>query len=133
MSKIKEIQFFPERELKCQCGKCQYPGMDENFLNILFNVRAEVDSPLILSSAYRCPEHNTSVSRTGATGPHTTGKAVDILCSGELAYEILRCAADEGMTGIGIKQTGAHGRRFIHLDALEDDETKGPRPWVWSY
>jgi len=41
-----------------------------------------------------------------------------------------------GVTGIGVKQNGPAGKRFIHLDNLGIDYTKltgGLRPWVWSY
>jgi len=31
-----------------------------------------------------------------------------------------------------VSQRGAHGKRFIHLDTMEDSDTH-PRPWVWSY
>ena len=40
------------------------------------------------------------------------------------------------MTGIGVKQNGPAGKRFIHLDNLGSKYTKltgGPRPWLWSY
>jgi len=40
------------------------------------------------------------------------------------------------MTGIGVKQNGPAGKRFIHLDNLGISYTKltgGPRPWIWSY
>ena len=34
--------------------------------------------PLKITSGYRCSEHNASISKTGPTGPHTTGAAVDL-------------------------------------------------------
>ena len=135
MSLIKSIEFFPEHELMCHCNHCPFPGMDEDFLTRLWNMRVTVGLPFILSSAYRCPAHNSNVSRTGPNGPHTTSKAVDILCSGALTHLVLAAAFEEDieMSGIGISQKGPHGKRFIHVDSLEDNETKGPRPWVWSY
>ena len=98
-------------------------------------------APMILSSAYRTPDRNVAVSTTGRNGPHTTGKAIDVLISGYEAYLFLNAVMRininqrHGMffTGIGINQRGPRTSRFIHLDALTDDETAGPRPWVWTY
>jgi uncharacterized protein YcbK (DUF882 family) len=121
-------EHFTDAELKCKCGKCE-TKMNDKFMNKLEAMRAVAKFPFKLSSAYRCPMYNDIVSTSGRAGPHTTGRAVDILCSGEQAYWIVAHANYFGMTGIGIKQKGAHESRFIHLDDLD----KGTRPWVWSY
>ncbi len=129
MSLTKDSQHFSEAELKCKCG-CIYTGMNSEFMEKLEELRTTLDHPLILSSAYRCPDHNSKVSSTGRTGPHTTRKAVDILCFGKVAHRLLDIAFSLEFTGIGVKQKGGHTSRFIHLDTL--DHTQG-RPWVWSY
>ena len=129
MDTVYFTEHFSEKELKCKCGKCDYPGMDADFMEKLEIVRGLVNKPLPLNSAYRCPAHNDSVSSTGRTGPHTTRKAVDIRCSGKLAHEVLIAAAHCNFTGLGVQQRGNHGGRFIHLDTNEHDG----RPWVWSY
>ncbi|MEO5330361.1 MAG: D-Ala-D-Ala carboxypeptidase family metallohydrolase, partial [Magnetococcus sp. THC-1_WYH] len=49
----------------------------------LENLRREFNRPMPVSSGYRCPMHNARVSKTGFSGPHTTGQAVDIVISGE--------------------------------------------------
>jgi hypothetical protein len=49
---------------------------------------------------------------------------------------LVETAKKFGMTGIGVKQNGPAGKRFIHLDNLGSKYTKltgGPRPWLWSY
>ena len=103
--------------------------MDQAFLVRLEQLRRAFGKPMRLSSAYRCPNYNARISKTGRDGPHTTGRAVDVLISGEDAYRLVQLALEHGFTGIGIAQRGPHERRFIHLDDLE-----GPtRPWVWSY
>ena len=46
---------------------------------------------------------------------------------------LVEVAKKFGMTGIGVKQNGPAGKRFIHLDNLGSDYTKltgGPRPWL---
>jgi zinc D-Ala-D-Ala carboxypeptidase len=106
-------------------------SMDSAFLGYLDELRDRCGFPLVISSGYRTPEYNAKVSNTGTNGPHTTGKAADILISGERAYIVLREAMAMGVfTGIGIKQTGEG--RFIHLDICTENDGF-PRPMLWSY
>lgn len=95
---------------------------------VLDKIRSEIGFPMIITSGYRCPKHNEEVSSTGRTGPHTTGLAVDVKVSGENAYRLIESALRHGISGIGISQNGDWGKRFIHLDMLEDN-----RPRIWSY
>ena len=120
---------FSNKELACSC--CGDNKMNKETLIALQRLRDAIGKPMSLSSAYRCPVHNDKVSSTGKEGPHTTGKAIDILCSGKFAYEILSCAMIRSSIwkGIGISQKGKHSSRFIHLDTIDSDN----RPWVWSY
>ena len=104
-----------------------------SFVDKVQKLRTLVNEPLRISSWYRGPVYNNSISSTGTSGPHTTGRAVDIACHGETAYTVLRLAYTIGFTGIGVKQKGDINGRFIHLDDLQENETKGPRPWIWSY
>jgi len=126
---MKAYPFFSATELACHCGECDGGEMNQEFMDKLIKVRSLLGAPMVLSSAYRCPEHNDEVSHTGRHGPHTTGRAVDVLCSGKVAFSILRIALEEGITGIGVSQKGDHGSRFLHLDDVEAKT----RPWVWSY
>jgi len=101
--------------------------MDYIFLNELDALRHRCGFPLVVSSGYRTPEYNNRVSSTGLNGPHTTGKAADILVARDNAYTLLKHAFEAGcFTGIGIKQTG--NDRFIHLDIIERQYKT-----VWSY
>jgi len=120
---------FTPAEMACKCG-CGKSDMDHAFMLKLQAVR-DVVGPLGVSSGYRCPEYNQSVSSTGLNGPHTTGKAADVRCSGNQAHAVLMQAMFRVFTGAGVAQKGPHGSRFIHLDTLTPDEA--PRPWVWSY
>ena len=119
---------FSNKELACSC--CGVNKMTKGTLVALQKLRDKLGKPMKLSSAYRCPEHNSKVSSTGNSGPHTTGKAIDVLCSGSMAHDVLRLAMEtREWTGIGVSQKGKHESRFIHLDMITD----GNRPWVWSY
>tara|TARA_R110002153_G_scaffold244742_3_gene400262 strand:+ start:162 stop:629 length:468 start_codon:yes stop_codon:yes gene_type:complete len=129
---------FSNNELACRC--CGVAKMQPQFMEALERIRVEMNMPLHLSSAFRCAKHNATVSSTGAHGPHTDhgegGQAVDVIISGASALRLMEVARKHSMTGIGVKQNGPAGKRFIHLDNLGSDYTKntgGPRPWVWSY
>lgn len=119
---------FTEAEFRCKCG-CGRADMKEDFMDSLQGMRGATGRSFIVTSGYRCPDYNDRIAKTGRTGPHTTGRAVDLLCSGEAAHEILGLAMEAGMTGVGVSQRGDHGGRFLHLDDL----ITGPRPGLWSY
>ena len=126
---IKEWKFFSENELKCKgTGELD---MDEEFMEKLVAIREKLNLPMTITSGYRSKEHNEAIG--GAkNSPHIYGKAVDIACHGEKAYKIVQLALEAGFTGIGVKQKGAHGARFIHIDTMEVGPLV-PRPWIWSY
>ncbi|MCK5013226.1 MAG: DUF882 domain-containing protein [Candidatus Omnitrophica bacterium] len=106
--------------------------MNPEFMEKLVDLREALNSPMRINSAYRTPEHNSRVSSSGLNGPHTTGKAIDIGIAGEPAYHMVLLAMSMGFTGIGVRQSGDWNGRFIHLDCLENEETR-PRPALWSY
>lgn len=120
-------EHFSDEELCCKhCGECH---MDEDFLILLEEIRVACGFPLFVTSGYRCPEYNTFVSNTGPYGPHTTGRAVDIMISGKNAFVLVSIALELGIRGVGVKQKGSFAGRFIHLDAMYSDV----RPRIWSY
>ena len=122
---------FQEPEMQCQCG-CGRADMDADFMEALQAIRQALGT-LRVSSGFRCPEYNARVSTTGQTGPHTTGRAVDLQVMGGRAYALIAVAQAHGMTGLGISQKGARATRFVHLDNLQASDTGGMRPWLWSY
>lgn len=119
-------QYFTREELACRhCGEMK---MDNEFMRDIVALRRRLGFAFPVTSAYRCPEHNQRVSSTGADGPHTTGRAIDIAVSGIQAIRLLEAAlSSHDFTGIGIQQKGAG--RFIHLDAVQGST----RPAIWSY
>lgn len=129
-----EVEHFAPHEFACQgrscCGGMEL--MEHDFMLRLDAVRKAFGRPLIVSSGYRCAAHNDAVSSTGRTGPHTTGQAVDLAVFGRDAYALMRLAYEFDFTGIGQKQHGPHGQRFVHLDTLPDAAGQ-PRPWPWTY
>ena len=122
---------FSRKELECHCG-CGQAEMDYEFLDRLESLRTAFGKPMLVTSGFRCPTYNAQVSGTGFTGPHVTGKAVDIAISGEDAHTLLAFAVHHQFQGLGISQKGPHNKRFIHLDLIENGPGR-PRPRVWSY
>lgn len=98
----------------------------------LQELRVFVAMPLTVTSGYRSPQHSVEAAKE-KPGTHTLGRAVDIQCSGERAFDILREALIVGFSGIGVSQSGDHSKRFLHLDDLAPNEYSAPRPAVWSY
>ncbi len=118
---------FTEDEFTCHCG-CGRMEMDPIFMAKLGLLRTILRFPLVVSSGFRCPAHNDAVSTTGTTGPHTTGKAVDILINRRLATVLLQFALNSGFTGIGIRQHGPDSNRIIHLDMCDRHDQI-----IWTY
>ena len=121
-------KFTPEEIADSTTGAIR---IDPDFLDWLSDVRRIFDQPMIVTSAYRTPQHQESISGL-RTGSHVDGQAADIHVFGESAHKLLRVASGMGVLGIGVQQTGVRRSRYLHLDRW----TKAPagvRPTVWSY
>lgn len=119
---------FKDKELCCKCGCGMLPQLD--FIEKIERLRIIFGKSLRVTSAARCPDYNARVSSTGRTGPHTTGRAIDIAVDRKTAFDLLELSFQFGFTGIGVQQKG--GGRFLHLDDLPNTPTN-PRPTIWSY
>ena len=120
---------FKRVEFRCKCG-CKKNLIKQDFVDRLQRLRDRYARPMVITSGYRCPDHNITCSGTG-TGPHTTGHAADILVSGRNTFDLVRYAIDAGFTGIGLMQHGPHNSRFIHLDDIKGGHLT--RPTIWTY
>ena len=108
------------------CKHCGRNGIKEEFIHRLDDLRHRCGFPLIVSSGYRCPEHNAAVSTTGLTGPHTTGLAADFAVDRSNARTVIAVASQMMFSGLGVNQKGEG--RFIHVDDVDR-----PTATVWSY
>lgn len=117
---------FTPDELRCRCG-CGRCEMDAAFMDKLEAARVAAGVPFVVTSGYRCPDHDRAVgtSSTPGAGPHTTGKAADIGWPPEKAFAILVAAVNAGLRGLGMHGRGRPAVRYIHLDDLE------PRAWTY--
>jgi hypothetical protein len=66
------------------------------------------------------------VSSTGPTGPHTTGKSVDIHVSNSQHRKQLIDYFTNKVSGLGIAKS------FIHIDIISSEELSN-RPNCWLY
>lgn len=70
---------FKLSEFQCLC--CKRVKLDSRLIPVLENARAYVGLPVIITSGYRCPEHNRMVG--GAPdSDHLYGWAADIVVDG---------------------------------------------------
>lgn len=122
---------FSRAEMQCKCG-CGRADMDPDFMDLLEDLRTRFNKPLVVTSAYRCPKHNSAVSSTGEKGPHTTGKAVDINVHGADAVRLVKLWLSMGLTRFGMNQKGALSGRFVHLDTLKVADGF-PEITTWTY
>lgn len=107
--------------------------MHPEFMDRLQALRTEFAAPMRITSGYRSPVYNALVSKTGASGPHTTGRAADVAVSGGSALRLVQLALKHGFTGIGVAQKGVRASRYIHLDDLRETDGFPARPNIWSY
>lgn len=113
-------KYFTEDEMRCKCG-CGQCKMNEHFMDLLDSLRAAIGKPLVVTSGYRCPEHDKAI---GGSGNHTTGFAVDLsVTDSNLRYLVVKTALELGFTRIGV------ARAFIHLDRVFDK----PQKVFWIY
>jgi uncharacterized protein YcbK (DUF882 family) len=108
-------------EVTCKCGQCDGGGITPEMVLLFERIRAQcvackgVDIPITVSSGYRCPDHNERVNpRTGRTGPHTKGIALDLLCPQGLKMDEFHgiCLALNPLGGVGFYRR----KGFIHVD-----------------
>lgn len=123
--------YFTVKEFAChESGECL---MDPNFMQTLFNIRAELSFPMPVNSGYRSLSYNTKIGGE-KNSAHMRGRAADIAIYGDAAYKLTRLAMEHGITRIGFdqrlsKQTTS---RYVHLDNMLKGEGY-PSPWCWSY
>jgi len=114
-------KYFDWQEFKCPCcGRCD---MAEGFIAWLNQLRAVVNAPFVITSGYRCKNHNAKVG--GAIdSAHLAGLAADIhVPDNEFRYRIIDMAIRLGVRGIGV------GKNFVHLDL----DYRKPYPRMWWY
>jgi len=128
-------QLFPHfnaREFRCSCGKSHETLLASELVDKLEALYTALNcSKIIVTSGYRCPEHDKAIGGT-SSGQHTKGTAADVCCYGQdgqpISSKTVCCKAqDLGFTGIA-NITSSY--QYTHLDVRTGyrwlgDETKG--------
>jgi zinc D-Ala-D-Ala carboxypeptidase len=111
------LKHFKLSEFNCKCG-CGIGQMDEDLLTRLDAFREFLQSPLKVTSGFRCQSHNLKVGGAPKSF-HLLGKAADISStkfSGPGLYRQLQKFAPGMFGGVGV------GKNFIHVDVREDSK-----------
>ena len=109
---------FNVREFRCSCGKSHETLLASELIDKLESLYTALNcSKIIVTSGYRCPEHDKAVGGT-SSGQHTKGNAVDVCCYGQdgqpISSKTVCCKAqDLGFTGIA-NITSSY--QYTHLD-----------------
>ena len=123
---------FNAREFRCSCGKSHETLLASELVDKLEALYTALNcSKIIVTSGYRCPEHDKAVGGT-SSGQHTKGTAADVCCYGQdgqpISSKTVCCKAqDLGFGGIA-NITSSY--QYTHLDVRTGyrwlgDETKG--------
>lgn len=111
---------FNESEFFCRHCGAGHGLISPDLIKALEAIREVVGVPLVISSGYRCPEHNTAVNG----GPeHPAGQAADIVASDNLKYRLVDAAYETGIMRIGV------GASFVHVGV----GTTLPQFVLWGY
>ena len=109
---------FNAREFRCQCGKTHEILIASKLVDKLEALYTALNcSKIIVTSGYRCPEHDKAVGGTSSC-QHTKGTAADVCCYRQdgqpISSKTVCCKAqDLGFTGIA-NITSSY--QYTHLD-----------------
>lgn len=111
-------KYFVSTEMDCHgSGCCSTTLINPQLIEYLNQIREHFNSPITISSGYRCPIHNSRVG--GATGSrHTKGDAADIIVKGHTPREVAQYAESINIKGIGLYETASDGY-FVHVDTRD--------------
>ena len=113
--------YFAFTEMVCPC--CGRSDMNPAFMARLNLLRKACGFPLIVTSGFRCPDHNVKIG-SKVNSAHVKGRAADIACTdSHRRFVIVSEALKLGFTRIGI------GGNFIHVD----DSEELPQEVMWGY
>lgn len=114
---------FSTKEMDCQCKheSCKEQRISKDLIQRIENIRVEVNQPLIVTSAFRCKQHQEDIRNSGVStvvakkqSQHELGNAVDIKPKdGKDIRGSFLVICEKQFTTIGLSN------RFLHLDTRE--------------
>ena len=97
---------FARNEFQCSCG-CSAQMVDEMLVQKLQTIRTVYDTPLKITSGYRCVKHNAAVGGAKSS-KHLYGIAADVKDpTGKLNPVALAILASNTFGGVGVRKTKA--------------------------
>ena len=106
---------FQSTEFDCHGdGCCIETTIDPKLVDYLQTIRNHFGKAVTITSGYRCPTHNSTVSRA-KNSYHTKGQAADFTVSGVKPREVAKYAESLGIKGMGLYETPSDGN-FVHID-----------------
>lgn len=122
---MKQSRYFSEQEFRKCDPPCDRESMDQDFLDMMDDIRRRARIPLVINCAYRSRAYDIAKGRSGNSA-HTFGLAVDIRCNtSQNRLKIVKAALECGITRIGI------GKNFVHIDMGE--RVGLPANVIWHY
>ena len=119
--KVQINQYFSTSEFTCHCNfsTCVNQKISVDLINKLTDLRKEINSPLKITSGFRCPEYQQKLIKTGVNtvvakkSTHELGNAADVICV-ILSIPEFIIKSEKYFMAIGIAKT------FLHLDLRND-------------
>lgn len=117
-SETKLSENFDSDEFDCH-GKdcCSKTLVDPELIEILQRIRNHFGKAITITSGYRCPTHNSKVSKA-KNSYHTKGRAADFTVNGVEPRDVAKYAESIGIKGIGLYETKDDGF-FVHVDTRD--------------
>lgn len=122
---------FDTKEFSCLCKyeSCKEQKISKSLISKLELVRDEVDSPLRITSGFRCAEHQEYLRGAGVStvvakkSTHEKGDAADVQIVSDKAdkMDTLLGALEKEFKAIGLAKT------FYHVDLRDDKKRR------WNY
>lgn len=127
-------QNFSEHEFACQDGFCPHCGgagpVDSVLVDVVQEIRDELDMPLKITSGFRCPTYNRTIGSKD-TSQHCRGRAADIAIPDSVDPEEFFELCEDVLNQYKAAHTGGKGGglgkydTFCHIDTREH----GPSRW----
>ena len=117
---------FNTLEFACPCDQCDETLIDVRLPPLLEKIREQANSPLTITSGYRCQHHQDQLTKMGlltakGVSTHTLGMAADIKIKGLLGTQIEEIARSVGFKAVGV------GSTWCHVDIRSDKI----RSWIY--
>lgn len=120
--------WFKTKEFECKCNnkECKEQKISVELIDRLTKLRVEVNSPIRITSGFRCKKHQEEIRNSGVStvvaqkSTHELGDAADISVSSLIVPVTIPFAA-KYFKSIGI------ANNFLHVD-LRDDKVRR-----WNY